>query len=179
MGRRCGFQDQDPAAPAVTAGWLATFADSQLNALVAEAVVGNRDLAGAGARLEQAKSRARQAGADLGPTLGFAAQGQATGSTAGDSVNKQGGAGLALSWELDVWGRVSSAVSSEQAKVQATALDFAWARESLAANVARGLFFARLCAGHHHAHKELGELDLHLSHSNCARRSQINSDQQR
>lgn len=137
----------DPAAPAVTAGWLATFADSQLDALVAEAVVGNRDLAGAGARLEQAKSRARQAGADLGPTLGFAAQGQATGSTAGDRVSKQGGAGLALSWELDVWGRVSSAVASEQAKVQATALDFAWARESLAANVARSLFFARLCAG--------------------------------
>jgi len=137
----------DPAAPAVTAGWLATFADPQLDALVTEAIAGNRDLAGAGARLEQAKSRARQAGADLGPTIGFAAQGQSTGSTATSSPSSQGGAGLTLSWELDVWGRVASGVSSEQAKVQATALDYAWARESLAANVARGLFFARMCAG--------------------------------
>jgi len=38
-------------------------------------------------------------------------------------------------------------VAYEQEKFQATALDFVWARESLAANVARGLFFARLCAG--------------------------------
>jgi len=75
---------------------LSTFADPQLDALVAEAVVGNRDLAGAGARLEQAKSRARQAGADLGPTIGFAAQGQGTESTAGDNLSTQGGAGLAL-----------------------------------------------------------------------------------
>ena len=138
--------DTDPAAPAVTAGWLATFTDPQLDALVAEAVIGNRDLAGAGARLELANSRARQAGADLGPTIGFASEGRATGSS-GDAASTQGGAGLALSWELDVWGRVSSAVASETAKYQATALDFAWARESLAANVARGLFFARMCAG--------------------------------
>jgi multidrug efflux system outer membrane protein len=138
---------EDPAAPAVTAGWLTTFGDQQLQALVVEALAGNRDLAGAGARLEQAKSRARQAGADLGPTIGYAAGAAGSGaSTGGGDLNQGAGAGLTLSWELDVWGRVSSAVASEQAKVQASALDFAWARESLAANVAKGLFLARLCA---------------------------------
>lgn len=137
----------DPAAPAVTAGWLATFGDAQLDALVAEALAGNRDLAGATARLEQAKSRARQAGADLGPTIGFAAGASGSGASAGAAdLNQGSGAGLSLSWELDVWGRISSAVASEQAKVEATALDFAWARESLAANVAKALFLARLCA---------------------------------
>lgn len=137
----------DPAAPAVTAGWLATFGDAQLETLVAEALTGSRDLAAAAARLEQAKSRARQAGADLGPTIGFAAGAAGSGASgaAGD-LNQGGGAGLTLSWELDVWGRISSAVASEQAKVEATALDFAWARESLAANVAKALFLARMCA---------------------------------
>ena len=138
---------EDPAAPAVAAGWLTTFGDEQLQALVTEALAGSRDLAGSAARLEQAKSRARQAGADLGPTIGYAAGAAGSGSSgsAGD-LNQGAGAGLTLSWELDVWGRVSSAVASEQAKVQATALDFAWARESLAANVAKSLFLARLCA---------------------------------
>jgi NodT family efflux transporter outer membrane factor (OMF) lipoprotein len=135
----------DPAAPAVTAGWLATFADAQLDTLVAEALTGSRDLAGAVARLEQAKSRARQAGADLGPTIGFAAQANGSDSTAGAS-SQNGGAGLSLTWEADIWGRVASGVAAEQARFQASALDYAWARESLAANVAKALFFARLCA---------------------------------
>jgi multidrug efflux system outer membrane protein len=73
----------------------------------------NRDLAAAAARVDQAAAAARQAGADLSPQVGYALKG-ATGEAGTGGRQTQVGAGLTLSWELDVWGRLSSAQRAAQ-----------------------------------------------------------------
>lgn len=135
-----GFVSEAEAG-AVADGWLKTFNDPQLEKLVAEAMLNNRDLAVMKARLDQAASRARQAGADLKPQVGIAA-----GANVGDSGNapktEQMGAGLTLTWEIDVWGRMSAGVAAAQEAFASTAADTQFARESLAAQVAKGWFLA-------------------------------------
>lgn len=125
----------------VADGWLATFGDARLNALVTEAMAHNRDLAAAAARVDQSAAAARQAGADLSPQVGYALQGT-TGEAGAAGKTSQAGAGLTLSWEIDVWGRLSSAQRAAQEQFASKESDFAFARQSLAAQVAKAYFFA-------------------------------------
>src|SRR5688572_19826047 len=60
---------QGAASGAVAAGWLAGFNDSQLDAIVREALAYNPDLLAAAARVEQAAGYARLAGATLYPQV--------------------------------------------------------------------------------------------------------------
>ncbi len=123
---------------AVKDGWLASFEEPVLVALVTEALEKNRDLAAARARLDQAAAQARQAGADLKPQVGYAV-GATTGGSGSTNTNNMG-AGLTLSWELDVWGRLSSAQRASQEAFASRAADLEFARQSLAAQVAKGWF---------------------------------------
>jgi outer membrane protein, multidrug efflux system len=125
----------------VVPGWLATFGDVQLEKLVTEALVGNRDLAVMSARLDQAASRARQAGADLKPQVSLAASAGASGSAHAPHTGKMG-VGLSLSWELDVWGRMAAGRNAAKEQYASTEADWKFARESLAAQVAKGWFLA-------------------------------------
>jgi outer membrane protein, multidrug efflux system len=135
-----GFLSEAEAG-AVADGWLKTFNDPQLEKLVAEAMVGNRDLAAMNARLDQAASKARQAGADLKPQVSLAA---GAGSAGGANAPRtdQMGAGLTMSWEIDVWGRLSAGQRAAQEAYASSAADTAFARESLAAQVTKGWFLA-------------------------------------
>ncbi len=125
-------------AGTVQDGWLASFNEPVLEKLVAEALEKNRDLAAARFRLDQAAAQARQAGADLMPQVGYAV-GASTGGTGSANTNQMG-AGLTLSWELDVWGRLSSAQQAAQNEFASKAADLEFARQSLAASVAKGWF---------------------------------------
>jgi NodT family efflux transporter outer membrane factor (OMF) lipoprotein len=132
------------AAPEATAGdvqsaWLATFADEQLETLVLEALTYNGDLRAAAARVTRAAAYMRAAGGDLYPTLD--AIGRAGGETGGDSSGLEG-AIVTASWELDVWGRVRYAARSAEDQYASAEADFAFARESLAALVAKSWFLA-------------------------------------
>jgi outer membrane protein, multidrug efflux system len=122
----------------VEANWLATFADPDLDALVNEAIAHNGDLQAAAARVEQAAGYVRAAGGKLYPTVDLLARG---GSGLGDSSGLEGGL-LSASWELDVWGRVRYSVRGAKAKYAASEADFAYARQSLAALVAKSWFLA-------------------------------------
>lgn len=128
-------------AAEVVSGWLATFGDAQLEQLVTEALVGNRDLAAMSARLEQAASRARQAGANLKPQVSLAASGGAAGGS-NSPRTEQMGVGLNLSWELDVWGRLAAGRSAAEEQYASAEADLRFARESLAAQLAKGWFLA-------------------------------------
>jgi multidrug efflux system outer membrane protein len=128
------------ATGAVAAGWIASFKDPVLDALVAEALTGNRDLAAARARLDQAASQARLAGADLKPQIGASLGAGAQGSDG--ARTDQMGAGLTLSWELDIWGRISSGVKAAADQYASAEADVAFARQSLAAQVAKAWFLA-------------------------------------
>ena len=126
-------------AGVVADNWVVTFNDDQLNMVVAEAIAHNADLRVGAARVEQALLYAKLAGAKLYPSVDFFARGGAKMSGDGSGIQ---GAAITLSWELDLWGRVRygrAAASADAASAQA---DFEYARQSIAALVARSWFMA-------------------------------------
>lgn len=123
-------------AGAVEAGWLATFADPELDALVTEAILHNADLQAAAARVEQAAGYVQAAGGPRYPTVDLLGR---AGTGLGDNTGLEGGL-LSVSWELDVWGRVRYQFRGAKAQYAASASDFEYARQSLAALVAKSWF---------------------------------------
>jgi len=121
---------------AVAGGWLATFGEPGLNALAEEALEYNADLRVAAARVEQAAGYVKVAGGNLYPAVD--AGGRASVKDAGGT---QGG-GLSASWELDLWGRVRYGVRAAESQHASAQADYSYARESLAALVAKGWFLA-------------------------------------
>ena len=124
---------------AVAAGWLVTFNDGQLDALVREAIAYNPDLRVAAGRVDQAAGYAKLAGATLYPQVSIMARGG--GKMSSDSSGLQGG-GIFLSWELDLWGRVRSEREGARFQYESTVLDAEYARQSIAALVAKSWFLA-------------------------------------
>jgi NodT family efflux transporter outer membrane factor (OMF) lipoprotein len=124
---------------AVTDNWLATFGDPQLAAAVAEAIAHNADLRVGAARVEQAMMYAKLAGARLYPSVDVLARGGA--KMSGDNSGLQGAA-LTLTWELDIWGRVRYGRAAAAADAMSAQADFEYARQSIAATVARSWFLA-------------------------------------
>jgi multidrug efflux system outer membrane protein len=124
---------------AVTDNWLATFNDAQLTAAVAEAITNNADLRVAATRVEQALLYAKLAGAQLYPSVDLLAR---TGlKMSGDNSGLKG-ALLSMTWEIDLWGRVRYGRAAAVADARASEADFEYARQSLAAVVARSWFLA-------------------------------------
>ena len=118
--------------------WLATFDDVALTALVNEAIVYNADLQVAAARVEQAAGYVKVASGALLPSVGvFATGGGKSGSSGGLD-----GVWLNASLELDVWGRLRYGSRAAEGQSAAAAADYAYARQSLAAMVAKGWFVA-------------------------------------
>ena len=126
-------------AGAVSDRWLASFNDPQLDALVREALANNPDLQVAAARVEQAASFVKVAGATLYPQVSALARGG--GALSGDSSGLEG-AGIFANWELDLWGRVRAGRAAAQDQYGSAGLDAEYARQSLAALVAKSWFLA-------------------------------------
>jgi outer membrane protein, multidrug efflux system len=132
-----------PAQGAVQDNWLASFGDSTLDSLVREALAANPDLRAAAARMRQATEYLVQARAPQYPAVGIGGTGgfKASGGGADPSSALQGVV-AAASWELDLWGRVrygKKAAAEDNVSAQA---DFEFARQSLAAGVAKAWFAA-------------------------------------
>ncbi len=127
------------AAGLVGGNWLAAFSDQQLTAAVAEAIAHNADLRVAVARVEQARLHAKLAGAKLYPSADFLARGG--GEMSGDNSGLQGVA-LSMTWELDLWARVRYGRAAAGADAASVLADFEYARQSLAALVAKSWFLA-------------------------------------
>jgi len=124
---------------AVADRWLATFNDPQLDALVQEALAYNPDLRVAAARVEQAAAYVKLAGATLYPQVTAMARGG--GKLSGDSSGVQGG-GVFVNWELDLWGRVRAGREAASTQYGSAALEAEYARQSIAALVAKSWFLA-------------------------------------
>jgi len=132
------------AAPgAVQDNWLATFNDATLDALVHEALVANPDLRIAASRMRQAGELLVQARAPQFPAVGIGGTGGLKASGGGGDPNSAlQGVVAAASWELDLWGRVrygKMAAAEENVAAQA---DYEFARQSIAAGVAKAWFTA-------------------------------------
>jgi multidrug efflux system outer membrane protein len=129
-----------PAAPGQVAGdWVAGFHDDQLNAAVTEAIANNADLRVGEARVEQAMLYAKLAGARLYPSADLLARGG--GKMSGDNSGLAG-ALLSITWEVDLWGRVRYGAAAAKADALSAQADFTYARQSIAAVVARNWFLA-------------------------------------
>jgi NodT family efflux transporter outer membrane factor (OMF) lipoprotein len=146
-------QQQAPDAPSswdtaaqagtVQAGWIDSFNDRVLTALVVEAQTNSRDLASAAANVDRAWALARQAGAALTPDVSLTASGARSGAT--DSSRPDATSlslGAQVSWEADVWGRLRSGQQGAVASAQAAEADFRAAQQSLAAATAKAYFTA-------------------------------------
>lgn len=118
--------------------WLTAFEDPRLNALVTEAIANNPDMLLAAARIEQAAAYVEKAGAKLYPQVHAIAN--VSGSDAsGGGLNF---AGAFASWELDLWGRIRAGREATSQQLISIELETEYARQSLAAMVARGWFLA-------------------------------------
>lgn len=136
--------------------WWTTFNDSGLNAVIAEVISHNHDLQAAAARIDTAEAEARIAGVTLYPqvqtgldaarakqVLGSSSAPGAGLSAAGSPVSftsNSYGVSLAISWELDVWGRIRSGVAAAIGNLQAQQADFQAAALSLTAQTAKAWF---------------------------------------
>jgi NodT family efflux transporter outer membrane factor (OMF) lipoprotein len=118
--------------------WLAEFRDAELDALVKEAIAYNADLRVAQARVEQAAAYLKASGATLYPQVNLLARG---GGKMSDSSGLSG-IGFFANWELDLWGRVRASQAFTDQQYQAAQLDAEYARQSIAAMVAKGWVLA-------------------------------------
>lgn len=153
------FQSTTAPGEAIQSNWLQTFNDPKLNALVKEVLTKNFDLQIAAAKVDAATASARIAGAALGPDINLGLKGTNKGSFEGGLKNDASsvGASLDISWELDVWGRIRAGRDAASEELQASQLDYDYAKLSLAAQTAKAYFLAI----------ETGR-QLHLTESNVA-----------
>lgn len=133
------WKSSGDAATPVADRWLASFNDPALSALVSEALEYNTDLRAAAARVEQAAGYLKVASGLLLPSVTLAG---ITGGKSGGSGSGLEGVFLNASLELDVWGRVRYGKAAAEDQAAAAATDYAYARQSLAAMVAKSWFMA-------------------------------------
>ena len=133
------FKASGGVAAPLAGRWLASFKDETLSAMVDEALTFNADLQAAALRVERAGGYLTVAGAALLPQVG--AYGTGSGATS-NSTSGLNGLWVSASLELDIWGRVRYGQAAAQADAEALAADYAYARQSLAAMVAKGWFVA-------------------------------------
>jgi NodT family efflux transporter outer membrane factor (OMF) lipoprotein len=128
---------QSAIAHVVADHWLASFNDPQLDALVRESLTYNPDLRVAAARVEQAAGYVKLSGATLYPQVNLTGK-----SSVGADSSGVEGVGIFLNWELDLWGRIRAGREASQTQYSSAALDAEYARQSIAALVAKGWFLA-------------------------------------
>lgn len=123
----------------VTGGWLASFADADLDRLVAEALQANPDLRVAGARVGQSQAQLAAAQGLLRPAIALFGSGS---TKFGSDLGGLSGGILSVSWELDLWGRLRYARNAAREDYASAQADYAFARQLLAAQVAQTWFTA-------------------------------------
>jgi multidrug efflux system outer membrane protein len=132
----------DPVARAVADDWLRSFNDPALDAIVAEAIAHNLDLRQAAERVRIAQQNVVVVGAQLLPQVGVQLGANVT-RDKDQTSNYYSSLGFAgVAWELDLWGRLRAQRAAAEAGFEATALDYAYARQSLAALVAKTWYLA-------------------------------------
>lgn len=122
--------------------WLASFNDQQLESLVEEALnTQNPRMRVMSSYVSRAEAMARLGGAALQPTVALGGGlSETSGNTAASGTSS--GVGVGISWEADVWGKVSAGANAAEEQYRAAVEDFEFARQSLAANVARSWYLA-------------------------------------
>jgi len=130
-------------APQLTSAWWASFGSQPLERLIEEAQAGSPDLRIAIERMRQADIALQQAGVSRLPSVNGS-----LGSTAGrtdapgtaSTSRESSSAGLSVSYEVDLWGRIAAGVRAGEASFQASQYDWKTARLTLLTAVANNYF---------------------------------------
>jgi outer membrane protein, multidrug efflux system len=125
-------------------GWLKSFHDSGLEAVVNQAIANNLDLRQAAAKVEAARQTVVVVGSQLKPQFNAPLAGATTYASDANGVqqNQSSTVLFEAAWEIDVWGRLRSQRAASQENYEAVALDYAFARQSLAATTAKSWYLA-------------------------------------
>lgn len=137
---------------AVEPAWWSGFGDERLEQLIALALERNLDLQAAAARVEQAAALARIAGAAREPSVAARIDGQRAqnrpigftlpdGSTLPANTTNAFGLSLDVSWEVDLWGRLSAGQRAAALRLAAGEAERDALAQSLAAQVGK-IWFA-------------------------------------
>ena len=123
-------------------GWVKSFNDPGLEAVVSEAIANNLDLRQSAARVEAARQSVIVVGSKLKPQVSAPLSAATTRSTDKDVTQQtQSSSVLAgVAWELDVWGQLRAQRAAAQQNYQAITLDYAFARQSIAATTAKSWY---------------------------------------
>jgi NodT family efflux transporter outer membrane factor (OMF) lipoprotein len=135
-----------PSQVTVPDAWWTLFNDPALNDLQAQMVLGNQNLKASAALVQVAQAALGSSRAGLSPTVGInaAASRNASPSAVNNTnISNSNSLGASASWELDVWGRISSGVTSADARLQASQADLDSARLSIHALLAQTYFSLR------------------------------------
>jgi multidrug efflux system outer membrane protein len=143
-----------PSDGALKGDWWRSFQDDALNPLVDRALTGNQNLRVAAARLDQAREQVTVARSDLFPWVGLSAD-AARGKTSANrplseysepnysTVQNNFVVGPAVSYEVDLFGRVRREVEGARATAQQAEADFENTRLLLTAQLVTDYFALR------------------------------------
>jgi len=121
--------------------WISSFDDTTLTTLVNEALLENRNIKAAYARLEAAKARLKISKADKKPTIN--SQTQVARNQRGNDIfpsSNNLSLNTNVSWEWDLWGRVRDRIATSQLDIEANKADLAGANLSVAGQVSLNWF---------------------------------------
>jgi NodT family efflux transporter outer membrane factor (OMF) lipoprotein len=128
------------SSEAIGVQWLQSFGEPRITALVSEALAYNVDLQAAAARVEQAAAQLKISGAALAPAVDVL--GRANHKVRGGGSTDVTGVILSASWEIDLWGRIRYGQQAAREQHRASAADFEYAQQAIAALVAKSWFAA-------------------------------------
>lgn len=117
------------------AAWWRRFGDRTLDALIADALAANTDIASARANLQRSRALADVAQAQRGPALDASGSAQRSRTNSSPSANRFQ-TGLDAAWEIDVFGGQRSAAAAAELDTQASAATLADVQVSVAAETA-------------------------------------------
>ena len=100
--------------------WWQVFDDAKLVVLIRDALSDNLDLRVAAAQIVQAQAQVAAARSLIFPQISGQATASRSNQNAAFSTSSSFAAALALSWELDFWGRYRAATQAAQAQLLAT-----------------------------------------------------------
>lgn len=103
--------------------WWHAFGDGALNTLVETALTNNADLALAAIRVRRAQLEAGLVGARIGPQASLTAAADVTRAFDADRARVSTGVNAALSFELDLWGKLAARRDEAAWRTQATEAD--------------------------------------------------------
>ncbi|WP_260921705.1 efflux transporter outer membrane subunit [Novosphingobium sp. 9] len=138
------WQPASPASPAISGAWWTVYGDQTLDGLETKIGSDNPTLQAALGRYQEAQADLKEAHSAALPHIGLGADPMydrqsdnrpLRGSTQPDTYSDDA-LGGAVSYEVDLWGRVSNSVAAGRADAQASADDLAAIRLSLEAELA-------------------------------------------